>query len=391
LAARDGGARSATISAARLSSDADCPSVAIVRADEGVPPEAQEAIVAAAKLLDSLPDPVVIIDGSRFIAHVNPAFERVFGYRAPEVVDRPLAVLARSSADIDRIAAALCPDSPTRDEDLGVQRRDGSKVWVHLSASVLRLPGGEEAGAVAYLRDVTQRHVAQESLARKNAELEHYVHAVSHDLRSPLVSLLGFSRLLRDDYGDTLDEKGLHFLDRIEQAGRTMESLIHDLLELSRIGCSGSADTEVDPRTVLLQLQAEFKQRLDDRGLRLDIPEDPPPLRCDRTRLYQVFANLISNALEHAGTCREPVIRVEIERTGNEHVLRVCDTGRGVAPEDAERIFEIFQSLGQRDGGRRGTGIGLAIVRKIAETQQGRCWVEPTLAGGATFAVALPV
>ena len=106
-----------------------------------------------------------------------------------------------------------------RDQDLEVRRRDGSAVLVSVSASLLRLADGRAVGAVAYLRDVTERRRDEDALARKNAELEHYVHAVSHDLRSPLVSLLGFSRLLRDDYGDRLDAKGLHFLDRIEQAG----------------------------------------------------------------------------------------------------------------------------------------------------------------------------
>jgi signal transduction histidine kinase len=261
---------------------------------------------------------------------------------------------------------------------------------VSVSASLLRLADGRAVGAVAYLRDVTQRRRDQETLARKNAELEHYVHAVSHDLRSPLVSLLGFSRLLREDFGARLDAKGLHFLDRIEQAGRTMESLIADLLELSRIGRSGHALSRANPRAVLLQLQAEIKPRLDDQNVELAIPDDPPAVVCDRTRLYQLFSNLIGNALDHMGAPRDARIEVEVREECGHHVIAVRDNGRGIAPEHHERIFEVFQSLGPRRDGSRGTGMGLAIVRKIAETQGGRAWVESEPGRGACFKVLLP-
>jgi signal transduction histidine kinase len=120
------------------------------------------------------------------------------------------------------------------------------------------------------------------------------VRAVSHELRSPLVALLGFSRLLREDYGGQFDEKGRHFVKRIEQAARTMEALIRDFLELSRIGDGEEAAPSLaDSRQVLLQLQAELKPRLDAQRVHLDLPAESPLIHCDRTRLYQIFSNLI--------------------------------------------------------------------------------------------------
>jgi two-component system sensor kinase FixL len=387
----DGRSVRASVSAARLGTDQEtAPVVAILRlGEEEWRRDAEPTLAAARDFLDSSPDAAVIVDPSRFIAYANPAVEHVLGYRPEEVVDRPLALFVHGSDDLERIADALLPSSPVRNHDLEVRRRDGSAVCVSVSASLVRLPGGRHGGAIAYLRDVTERRRAEEALARKNAELEHYVHAVSHDLRSPLVSLLGFSRLLRDDYGGILEAKGLHFLERIEQAGRTMEALIRDLLELSRIGRTGHA-TRVSPRPVLLQLAAELKPRLDAQDVELVIPEDPPALLCERTRLYQLFSNLIGNALDHMAAEAEPRIEVRIDDRGDECLITVADNGRGIDPAHHDRIFEVFQSLGPRRDGSRGTGMGLAIVRKIAETQGGHAWVESEPGRGAAFKVSLP-
>jgi PAS domain S-box-containing protein len=389
---RDGHSVRATVSAARLGSDPrSCPVVAIMRIGQEEWRREVEATLATARdFLATCPDAVVVVDPSRFIAYANPAVEHVLGYRPEDVVDRPLALFVHGSDDLERIAAALRPENPVRDQDLDVRRRDGTAVCVSVSASLLRLSDGSVAGAVAYLRDVTERRQAEESLARKNAELEHYVHAVSHDLRSPLVSLLGFTRLLREDYGEQLDAKGLHFLERIDQAGRTMEALIRDLLELSRIGRTGHATSRVNPRSVLLQLSAELKPRLDAQGVSLYLPEDPPALVCERTRLYQLFSNLIGNALDHMGDPPGARIDVELTEDDQHHLIAVRDNGRGVPRDLHERIFEVFQSLGPRRDGGRGTGMGLAIVRKIAETQGGHAWVESEPGHGACFKVRLP-
>jgi signal transduction histidine kinase len=234
------------------------------------------------------------------------------------------------------------------------------------------------------------RDKVTKKLERTNAELEHCIHALAHDLRSPLVALLGFSRLLRQDYGSQLDNTGVHFIDRIEQAGQTMEDLIHDLLELSRIGQPGERKALVNPKAVLTQLHAEMKPRLDAGGTHLELPQDPPLIFCDRTRLYQVFSNLIGNALDHMGVCENPRIVVSIEEKAEHHQITVSDSGKGIADEHHDRIFDVFQSLGPATDGRRGTGIGLAVVKKIAETHGGIAWLESSAGQGAKFHITLP-
>jgi PAS domain S-box-containing protein len=341
-------------------------------------------------ILDSSPDGVVVVGRDRLIVYVNPAAEQLLGHPRAKVVGKAVDSYVDGCETLDRIRDALRPTRPVRGQDLQLRRRDGTSICVSVSASLLRLRDGTDIGAVAYLRDVTERRRTEDDLARSNAQLEHYVDAVSHDLRSPLVSLLGFSRLLREDYGTRIDEKGRHFLDRIEQAGRTMESLIHDLLELSRIGRTEADKSLIDPRTVLSPLYAEFKPRLDREGTSLELPESPPLLMCNRTRLYQLFSNLVGNALEHMGSVEQPTIRVEVKPLQDGHEITVSDNGKGIDPAHHDRIFEIFQSIGPRRDGRRGTGIGLAIVKKIVETHGGRVWVESQPDQGASFHLTLP-
>ena len=341
-------------------------------------------------ILDAAPEAVVAIDRGGFVTYANPAIERLLGYPAEEIVDKPVSAYVRGPTDLARVAAVLRPGAEPFSEDIELRRKDEATVRVCVSGSALVLPDGMHAGAVLVLHDVTERRRVEAELSRKNAELEHYVHTVSHDLRSPLVALLGFTRLLRQDYADRLDDKARHFLDRIEQAGRTLETLTNDLLELSRIGSRAERRALVDPLRVLSIVQAELKPRLEEYGVELALPQSPPLVLCDRTRLYQVFSNLLGNAVDHMGDVRAPRIAVEIEETDDAHVISVADNGRGIDPAQHERIFEIFQSLGPRRDGRRGTGVGLAIVRKIAETHGGRVWVESAPGEGAVFRLLLP-
>lgn len=351
--------------------------------------ELRHTIEYLGAILDAAPEPVLAVDRDGFVTYANPALERVLHCPAEEAVDRPVSIFVRAPEELDRIAAVLRRGESFQ-EDLELRRKDDAIVRISVAGSPLLLPDGTHVGAVLVLHDVDERRRVESELARKNAELEHYVHTVSHDLRTPLVSMLGFSRLLREDYGDRLDAKGLHFLERIELAARTMENLTHDLLELSRIGDRSERRALTDPLRVLAVVLAELKPRIESLGVAVDLPEAPPLLLCDRTRLYQVFANLIGNALEHMGPVPSPRIRISVEETPGWHRISVSDNGRGIDPEHHERIFEIFQSLGPRRDGTRGTGVGLAIVRKIAETHGGRVFVESAPGAGATFHLVLP-
>lgn len=345
-----------------------------------------------AAIIDCAPDAIVAVDAQGYVLHANPAAARLLACRSDELVDRPAALIFGEGApQIERIANALDRSSDPASCEISVTRDDDSRVRIAVIASAFRATkGAAEGGHALFLRDITDCGETEAELRRANGELEHCIQALAHDLRSPLVALLGFSRLLRQDYEAHLDDTGRHFLDRIEQSGRTMESLIHDLLELSRIGQPGDRASLVNPRAVLLQLQAELKPRLEAACIHLQLPETPPPLvYCDRTRLYQVLSNLIGNAIEHMGEGEGNRIEVDVAEYENGHDITVRDNGCGIALEYHERIFEVFQSIGRKDG-RRGSGIGLAIVKKIVETHGGRVWVDSARGEGSTFHVRFP-
>jgi len=341
-------------------------------------------------ILDGTPDAVLVVNEDGFITHANAMVESLVG-RAPDtLIDRPAALLLHRAGEIERLAESLDPGEGLRDHDLTLHHADGHPVPVTARARALAGDDGQPRGTVLFVHTAPEQQAAARALERKNTELQHCVHSLAHDLRSPLVALLGFSRLLRQDYGALLDETGQHFIDRIEQAGRTMEELIHDLLEFSRIGQGDERQTLVDPRIVLLQVAAELKERLDAIDVRLELPDHPPLIHCDRTRLYQVFSNLIGNAIDHMGPCENPVISVGVWDDADGHQISVSDNGRGIDELDHERIFEVFQSLRPRAGGRRGSGLGLAIVKKIAETHGGSVWVESARGRGASFRLSFP-
>jgi PAS domain S-box-containing protein len=340
-----------------------------------------------AAILDRLPEAVLTLDRDGVVTYANAAVARLLGRAPEEVISQPLRHLFWESTELERALVAFAPTDEGETQEVMISRADGATLCVAVSASPLCAADGTSMGTVAFLRDVTERRSKAAELARKNAELESYVHSVSHDLRSPLVSLLGFSRLLRQDHGDQLGDGGGFGQ---EHAGRTMEALINDLLEFSRIGETAARKALVDPRRTLFQLRAELKPRLESQGVELEICENPPLVLCDRTRLYQVFSNLVGNALDHMGPHPKPRIEIDVREELDVYHLVVRDNGRGIDPKHHERIFEIFQSLGPRADGRRGTGVGLAIVKKIAETHGGRVWVESAPGEGACFHLTLP-
>jgi PAS domain S-box-containing protein len=342
-------------------------------------------ITLPASVLDDCPEAVVALGRDDRLAYANPASTALFGVASAGLVGRLLSeFVAREGAGC---APAVATGALRGHFEL--RRPDGELRWVSYSASPLRENGDATRTVVVYLRDDTERRRDELRWTRRHDELEQTIRAVSHDLRSPLVAVLGFSRLLHDDLGQQLGRRGRHYVDRIAEAGRTMENLIRELLDFARIGHVGEQRALVDPREVLHQLRGELKPRLDELGVQLELPEEPPLLHCDRTRLYQLLSNLVGNALDHMGPCPRPRVEVAIRADGFWHHVQVRDNGRGIEAQELERVFDVFHTI-PREGGRRGTGIGLAIVKKIAELHGGRVWVESQPGAGATFHVQLP-
>lgn len=338
-------------------------------------------------ILDNAPDPIIASDLDGCVTFANAAAAELLGQPVDALVGRPVLDCLPWHADLSTLLNGR-HERDLSEHDLEIPSARGER-WSAVTSRRLRLSTGEVVGHVLLLRDVGERRRAERALAAKNEELESYVSHVSHDLRSPLVSVLGFARLVRRDYGSLLDTDGHRFLDRIVQAGQTMESMIEDLLEVSRIGCVDEPNTLIDPLGVIHQVITDQKHLIDKCDVQIGLPTQPSMLWCSRTRVYQIFSNLIGNALAHMGPVEAARVEVSIDDELDLHHIRVADNGKGVAPEHHEKIFEVFSTLGGRTDGRKATGVGLAIVRKIAIQHGGGAWVESPADGGTIFHVTL--
>lgn len=222
-------------------------------------------------------------------------------------------------------------------------------------------------------------------LERRNAELQQFVYTVSHDLKSPLVTMRGFLGILKSGYSAGQDNVVKDSIRRIEKATSHMSRLIEDLLELSQAGRVRDEIETLDVHALLDEVTTVLRPYLDQMGATLQIDDDLPSIEADRAAVMRVFENLFNNALKYGCPGPDAKIAVGAETIDGEVRFFVKDNGPGIAPEYHEKIFRLFQRLHNDPSG---TGVGLAIVEKIMAAHNGRVWVESTPGKGATFWLA---
>jgi signal transduction histidine kinase len=225
-------------------------------------------------------------------------------------------------------------------------------------------------------------------LAAKNAELERFTYTVSHDLKSPLVTIRGFAGLAGTDLAAGNSARVRLDLGRIVAAADKMHRLLDDLLELSRVGRVVNTAEAVALGPLAREAVELVKGQLDQGRVEVDIAPDLPVVRADRQRLLEVLQNLVENAAKFTGDERTPRIEIASRQDEGETVFFVRDNGRGIEPRFLERVFDLFEKL---DPAAEGTGVGLDLVRRIVEAHGGRAWAESDGPGrGATFCFTLP-
>lgn len=225
-------------------------------------------------------------------------------------------------------------------------------------------------------------------LTAMNQEMQELLYVASHDLRAPLVTIQGFASSLQRKCGDALDDRGRHYLQRIEFSVDNMRELIDSLLTLSRAHNQPLKLKPVHTRQVVLRVVADLKGMIEDRGARVQVGRRMPSVLADEVALYQVFQNLLTNALKYLGDQPAPFIAVNCKTHAEEHEFTVLDNGIGIAPEHHEEVFQAFRRLGQVEVD--GAGIGLSTVKRIVLRHGGRVWVDSQPGQGAAFRFTLP-
>ena len=245
-----------------------------------------------------------------------------------------------------------------------------------MSNSILRLERAEQA-----------REELIDELEARNAELERFTYTVSHDLKSPLITIKGFLSLIAREARDGTSERLDRYIERVSTAAERMHALLEDLLELSRVGRLINPPEEI-PLASLAQEAVEHVERGGESSARVRVARDLPVVWGDRVRLREVLENLVDNALKFSAGAEHPLVEVGMRSDNGDRVFFVRDNGMGIDPRYQEKVFELFQRL---DPEIEGTGVGLAIVRRVIEVHGGRIWVESEGRGkGTTICFTLP-
>jgi PAS domain S-box-containing protein len=405
LLRRDGSSIAAHLTVTPLrDSDASPPGFVVVVRDLGpirrLTAALRDADTRFAGIISISSDAIVSADESQRITFFNQGAEQVFGYTAEEVLGQPLDTLIPERFRSNHAAQVRSfGDSPVAARRMGERgqiaglRKDGEVFPADASISKYFLGGRRIYTAV--LRDSTERHRAEEvlarqaaELARSNADLEQFAYVASHDLQEPLRMVASYTQLLARRYRDKLDDDAQEFIGYAVDGVTRMQSLINDLLAYSRVGTRGGAFETVDLNVVVGRVLATLGPAMEEQDA-VVTSATLPSLEADAGQLTQLFQNLIANAIKFRRPGEAPRVHISAEEQGDEWVLSVRDNGIGIDPEYADRIFVIFQRLHSRSE-YPGTGIGLAICKKIVERHGGRIWLEAEKGKGSTFHFSFP-
>ena len=267
-------------------------------------------------------------------------------------------------------------------------------MWGEVNMSMNYDTEGNLVSVQGVTRDITERKKSQEELekrtdelARSNADLEQFAYIASHDLQEPLRMVASFTELLARRYKGKLDRDADEFIQFAVDGANRMKQLVNDLLAYSRVGTRGSPPVPVDCHVVLKQVLINLDMAVNNSRAAIHVGTLPTVL-ADAGQLAQVFQNLITNAIKFCGA-EAPVIEIAAEQQADAWLFSVRDNGIGIEPQYFEEIFAVFQRVGKRQD-YPGTGIGLAICKKIVERHGGRIWVESQPDDGSTFYFTMP-
>jgi PAS domain S-box-containing protein len=350
-------------------------------------------------LAETASDAILSADSYGKIVYFNPAAERIFSYSLTEIIGQPLTLLMPErfrdphQQGMDRFLRTGEARVIGKTIELAARRKNGSEFPIELALSSWKTRAGTFFAAI--LSDITERKKAEEDLMktveelkRSNSELQQFAYVASHDLQEPLRMVASYTQLLAKRYQGRLDPDADEFIAYAVDGCNRMQELIQDLLAYSHAGTGGKELCEISSDKALKDALANLRATMEESGAVLT-HDALPAITTDDTQLALVFQNLIGNAIKYHGP-EVPHVHVSAAKNGGkEWIFSVRDNGLGIDPQYFERIFVLFQRLHGRTE-FKGTGIGLAICKKIVERLGGRIWVESQPEKGSTFYFALP-
>jgi PAS domain S-box-containing protein len=360
--------------------------------------ERNEAEAKYRGLLEAAPDAMVVVNQGGDIVLLNLQAEKQFGYRRDELIGQKVKNIIPEGFAERLIADALRSVDDALAQQIGTgielvaRRKDDSEFPIEIMLSPLQ--SAEGVLVTAAIRDITARKKSEEhllktvgELKRSNDELEQFAYVASHDLQEPLRMVASFTELLAENYRGRLDSDADEFIAFAVDGCHRMQGLIQDLLLYSRAGTSAKALFDISSESALEQALTNLRATIEESHA-VVTHDSLPNIRTDDKQLTQIFQNLIGNAIKYR-SAEVPNVHVGVKKNGdNEWIFSVRDNGLGIDPQFFDKIFILFQRLhGQNEF--EGTGIGLAICKKILHRLGGRIWVESEPGKGSTFYFAL--
>jgi PAS domain S-box-containing protein len=347
---------------------------------------------------------IILLDKDGKILNWNKGAEKIKGYRSEEIIGQSFALFYPTEDRVKGVPFSLLKEAALTGkatQDGWRLRKDRTRFWGSIVITALHNTKNELIGFSKVTRDLTERKIAEETLKaytakleRNNEELEQFAYVASHDLKEPLRKIITFGNLLETYAKDSLDEKSKDYVSRMQNSASRMMSLIEDLLNFSRVNRPTEGFEVVDLNQLLSRVLSDLEVLIHSRNVRLEI-QKLPAIEGRKSQLGQLFQNLISNAIKFNDK-EQPVISITCNTytdqvTANKFAkIEIKDNGIGFENLYKQRIFEIFQRLhGKAE--YPGTGIGLAICKKIVEAHGGTISAEGNLGDGATFTITFPL
>ncbi|MEZ4886574.1 MAG: PAS domain S-box protein [Chitinophagales bacterium] len=357
-------------------------------------------------LFEESPIGIVIDDysGEYLLAHVNKKFSRMLQYSIEELKNMS-AMYITHPEDTQKHTESFKDVEHQNSKDSSFEKRyitkDGSIIWANVSLAAVRNELGEARYRVLMIQDITEKKKALLDLKEKakeldeknkelqkyidsNLQLENFAYIASHDLREPLLTIMGLIEVLTESYSEDLNEEALSFLQFIKQSVMNMELLINDLLNYSRVNTQVHTAATFDMDVLLQKIIQGLQQSIDQQNAIIECSDIPQNFTANQTKMIQLFQNLIVNAIKFRNPNVSPIIKISAIDFGTHWQFSVSDNGIGIAPEHNDKIFLLFKKLHSKyEYG--GTGIGLATCKKIVEQHGGKIWLESELNKGTTF------
>ena len=357
-------------------------------------------------LVERANDGIIIIQDG-IIRYANTASMKIWGGSLEEIVGIPFIDFIDPDEIpkvVERYQRRMANESIMSIYETILERRNGTEIFVELNAGMITFQG--KPADLVMVRDITERKQMEgelrrsrdelelrvkertEELARKNTEMERFIYTVSHDLRTPLISLSGFLGFIKQDAEKRDLERMNADLRIANEAVTKMDQLLMETLELSRIGRVVNPPEDVPFSGIVEDALGLASEKIRSNGFKVSVAQNLPVVHVDRIRIAEVLTNLIENSIKYMGLQANPEIEIGQRIDGEDRIFFVRDNGIGLDPSQRDKVFELFYKVDKKSDG---TGAGLAIVKRIIEVHGGRIWIESELGQGCTLCFTLPL